>query len=114
MKSIKKIILRTWLVIVLLVVGFAAGLPIGKSIGFTKGSEWAIVQADIVARQMGLRMPVHFQDGNFRVVVKQSRHLHKQAWRSADKYQRDMEIVNKGERPLIETANIAQSNRIIE
>ncbi len=114
MKSMIHVILRLLLVTVFLVLGFAAGFPVGKSIGFTKGSEWAIMQADILARQMGLSMPVHFQDGNFRVVVKQSRHLHIQAWRSADKYQREMEVVNKGERPLIETANLTLINRITE
>ncbi len=114
MKSIIKVILRIWLVMALLILGFAAGFPVGKSIGFTTGSEWAIVQADILARQMGLSMPVHFQDGHFRVVVKQSRRLYKQAWQSADKYQHEMEIVNTGDKPLIETVYASNRNRITQ
>ncbi len=112
MKSIIKISFRIVLVIALLVLGFAAGFPVGKSIGFTTGSEWAIVQADILARQMGMSMPVHFQDGHFRVVVKQSRHLYKKAWQSADKYQEVMDVVNQGEKPLVETAFLSRSSQI--
>ncbi len=114
MKTTIKYILRALLVLALLVVGFAAGFPVGKSIGFTTGSEWAIVQADILARQMGMSMPVFYEDGHFRVIVKQSRHLYKQAWQSADRYQHEMEIVNKGERPLIETAYWSRNIRIIK
>ncbi len=96
----------------LLTLGFAAGFPVGKSIGFTTGSEWAIVQADILARQMGMNMPVYFHDGHFRVKVKQPRHLYKQAWQSADRYQEEMETVNKGERPLTETAYVLRNIHI--
>ncbi len=114
MKSTIKVIFRICMIIALLVLGFAAGFPVGKSIGFTTGSEWAIVQADILARQMGLSMPVHLEDGHFRVVVKQSRHLYKRAWQSADKYQQEMDIVNTGDRPLIETAYVSRNNHLTE
>ncbi len=112
MKTTLKYILRALLVLALLIVGFAAGFPVGKSIGFTTGSEWAIVQADILARQMGMSMPVYYEDGHFRVIVKQSRHLYKQAWQSADRYQNEMEIVNQGEKPLVETAFLSRNIRI--
>ncbi|MGE5174501.1 MAG: hypothetical protein ACM3MD_11815 [Betaproteobacteria bacterium] len=77
-----------WIVtaLVLLVVGFAAGFPVGKSVGFTTGSEWALVQADILAREAGVFMPVYLNDGNFRVVIKQPRNLYKRAWKLADRH----------------------------
>ncbi len=80
-----KIIIWLVLVIALLAAGFAAGYPMGQSIGFTKGSEWALVQADIVAREVGVFMPVSFDDGQFRVVLKQPRGLYRSTWRLADR-----------------------------
>jgi hypothetical protein len=71
--------------IVLLIVGFAAGFPVGKSVGFNMGSEWALVQAKILAREVGAFMPVYLDDGAFRVVVKQPRHLYKTAWQLAER-----------------------------
>ncbi len=112
MKIITKILLRLGLVIALLVIGFAAGLPVGKSIGFTTGSEWACIQADIAAREMGVNMPVYFHDGQIRVVVKQPRNLYKHAWQLAERYQKEMEQVNKGERPLAETAYLFRNLHI--
>ncbi len=70
---------------VLLLIGFAAGFPVGKSVGFETGSEWAIVQADLLAREAGVFMPVYLADGKFRVVVKQPRNLHKRVWHLADR-----------------------------
>ncbi len=65
--------------IVLILVGFAAGFPIGRSTGFTTGSEWALVQADIAAREAGVFMPVYLRDNDFRIVIRQPRNLHKRA-----------------------------------
>ncbi len=65
--------------IVLMLIGFAAGFPIGRSTGFTTGSEWALVQADIAAREAGVFMPVHMQDDDFRIVIRQPRNLHRRA-----------------------------------
>ncbi len=107
MKTIMKITIRIVSAIALLLVGFAAGFPVGKSIGFTTGSEWAIVQADILAREAGAIMPVYFEEGQFRVVVKQPRHLYKRAWQLADRYDNEMETLNQGQRTLIETAHLA-------
>ncbi len=66
--------------VVLLAVGFAAGFPVGKSIGFDTGSEWALVQAKIIAREADSFMPVYLADGDFRVVIKQPRNLYRNAW----------------------------------
>lgn len=71
--------------IVLILVGFAAGFPIGRSTGFTTGSEWALVQANIVARETGVFMPVYLYDEDFRVVIKQPRNLYKKARHLAEK-----------------------------
>ncbi len=71
--------------VVLFIVGFAAGFPVGKSVGFNMGSEWALVQAKILAREVGAFMPVYLEDGAFRVVMKQPRHLYKTAWQRAER-----------------------------
>ncbi len=70
----------------LMFIGFAAGFPVGKSVGFETGSEWAIVQADLLAREAGVFMPVFLDEGKFRVVVKQPRDLHRKAWHLADSH----------------------------
>lgn len=114
MKTIMIITIRIVSAIALLLVGFAAGFPVGKSIGFTTGSEWAIVQADILAREAGAVMPVYFAEGHFRVIVKQPRHLYKQAWQLADRYDDDMENVNQGQRTLIETAHLSGSAHLTQ
>ncbi len=72
--------------ILLIVVGFAAGFPVGKNIGFETGSEWALVQAKILAREADSFMPVYLADGEFRVVIKQPRHLYRNAWKLADRH----------------------------
>lgn len=82
----KNFLIRIIFVVTLLAIGFAAGFPAGNSIGFTKGSEWALVQADILARQVGQFMPVVLEDGIFRVIMKQPRGLHRRAWQLADNY----------------------------
>jgi hypothetical protein len=82
------IIVRVVLAIALVAAGFAAGFPIGKTSGFATGSEWALVQADILARESGIFMPVSLEEGQFRVVIKQPRGLYKRAWQLADKYEK--------------------------
>lgn len=79
-----KILSGIAIAVLLIVVGFAAGFPVGKSIGFETGSEWALVQAKILAREADSFMPVYLADGEFRVVIKQPRHLYRNAWKLAD------------------------------
>ncbi len=83
-----KNLLTAAIAVALLLVFFAVAFQIGKSAGFETGSEWALVQADIVAREAGVSMPVYLDDGTFRVVFKQPPGLYQKAWRLADKYDR--------------------------
>jgi hypothetical protein len=79
-----KIIIKTIMVLELLAVGFAAGFLVGESSGFATGSEWALKQADVLAREAGVFMPVYLREGIFCVVKRQPRGLYKQAWQLAD------------------------------
>ncbi len=90
------------LIITLLLVGFALVFQFGRNIGFETGSEWALVQADILAREAGVFMPVSLDEGKFRIVIKQPRGLYRRAWQLADKYDQTV-------RPL-QTANVQQHN----
>jgi hypothetical protein len=74
-----KIAIRIALLIFIAAVGFAAGFPAGRITGFTLGSEWALVQADLLAREEGLFLPVRFEDGQFRVILKQPRNMYRNA-----------------------------------
>lgn len=78
---------RSSLTAAFLVVLMTAAFHMGRSIGFSTGSEWALVQAEIVAREAGLFMPVYLNEGKFRVVIKQRRGLYKRAWQRADEYE---------------------------
>jgi hypothetical protein len=109
MKIMLKIFVRTTMAVALLLAGFAAGFPIGQHMGFTTGSEWAIVQADLIARESGLFMPVNLEEGTFRVIVRQSPDLSREAWRLADRYDREMQYWSSGVRPLHESVNFTQS-----
>lgn len=82
-----KIIIKCMFLCSLLAMVFAVGLQIGQRTGFATGSEWAIVQADIVAREAGLTMPVTLESGNFRVTLHQPRNLYKTAWKLADRHE---------------------------
>ena len=75
------------LIITLVLFGFAIAFQFGQIVGFETGSEWAIVQADIVAREAGVFMPVYMRDGSFRVVLKQPPGVYKRAWQIADRYE---------------------------
>ena len=76
--------------IALLMAGFGAGFPIGQSRGFSTGSEWAFVQANILAREAELFMPVHYEAGQFRIILKQPKHLYRRAWMLADRHEDEM------------------------
>lgn len=73
--------------IAVLLAGFGAAFQAGKNDGFRTGSEWALVQADIVAREAGVFMPVYMKDGKFRVVIRQPRGIYKRAWQLADQHE---------------------------
>jgi len=104
-----KIIIRTALVLALLIAGFAAGFPIGQSMGFATGSEWALIQADILAREAGLFMPVHYEEGIFRVKLKQPGNIYKRAWQLADRHYEETANGKGGERRLGDNANLTRS-----
>jgi len=108
-----KIIMQIMSVILLLSAGFAAGFPLGKSIGFTMGSEWAFVQAEILAREAGVFMPVHYEEGQFRIIIKQPRNIYKRAWRLADIYHQEVESVKRGGAELIAAAQMTQQEEKI-
>ncbi len=71
----------------ILIAGFAMVYEFGKSAGFRTGSEWALVQADIAAREAGVFMPVYLKEGKFRVVKRQPRGIYKRAWQLADQFE---------------------------
>jgi hypothetical protein len=79
MKIATRITMRIIMILALLAAGFAVGFPIGRQDGFATGSEWAIVQADIAAREAGVSMPVSFEEGQIHVVVKQPTGIYKRA-----------------------------------
>ena len=80
-----KICIRVLASIMLLGAGLAVGFPLGQHYGFSSGSEWALVQADIVAREAGVFMPVSYQEHRFHVVLRQPPGIYKQARWSADR-----------------------------
>lgn len=67
--------------------GLGTAFQVGKTVGFKTGSEWALVQADIVAREAGLFMPVYMEGDNFRIVLRQPPGLYKKAWEMADRHE---------------------------
>ncbi len=85
-----KTMMRAAAAIVLVVAGFAIGFPLGQQRGFSDGTEWALVQADILAQEAGFSLPVDLEEGIFHVVVKQPPDLYKRAWQRADQYDREM------------------------
>lgn len=95
-----KIIIRIVVVIIFMLAGFAIGFPIGRNVGFATGSEWALMQARILAREAGVFMPVNYEEGKFRVVLKQPRHLYKRAWQLADRNDQEMKYINSGKNKL--------------
>lgn len=83
----KKIFI-TNIAIMLLLFLFTIAFQVGKNSGFRLGSEWALLQADIVAREAGMSLPVYLDDGVFRVVFRQPPGLYQKAWQLADRYDR--------------------------
>ena len=108
MKTIIQIIMAA----VLLMAGFGVGFTMGKSVGFNTGSEWAIIQAEIVAREAGMFMPVHLEDGVFRVKLKQPGDLHQRAWKIADKQFEELAIGANCDRRLIDHVKIARNSHV--
>jgi len=102
-----KIITQTALALALLATGFAAGFPVGKDAGFTSGSEWALMQANLLAREAGVFMPVSLEQGQFRVVIKQPGNIYKRAWQLADKEEERVPRLISGERTLAKTVQLA-------
>ncbi len=80
-----KIAIRILVAIVLLGGGVAVGFPLGQVYGFSRGSEWAMVQADILAREAGVFMPVRFEEDQFRVVFRQPKGIYTRTRSLADK-----------------------------
>ncbi|MDH4161897.1 MAG: hypothetical protein OEW15_04315 [Nitrospirota bacterium] len=71
MRIFGKIILVVVVTLGLLVTGFALGFPIGMHRGFSSGSEWAMLEAKLAAREAGVVMPVYIdEDGWFHVVLR--------------------------------------------
>ncbi len=79
MRTVVRIFVRMALVSVLMSIGFAAGFLLGRQTGFLTGSEWAMAQAAIVAREAGRSMPVTFREGRMRIVVRQPEDLYRRA-----------------------------------
>lgn len=65
----------------------ASAFHSGKRSGFRTGSEWAILQAAIVAREAGIALPLYLHDGAIRVVLRQPPGLYQKAWRLADRFE---------------------------
>lgn len=83
LKIISKIIARIAVILGLLAAGFALGFPLGEQRSFHTGSEWAIVQVGIAAREAGMPLPFFLKDGQIRVIAGQSPDLHKWARKQA-------------------------------
>jgi hypothetical protein len=79
--------------IVLLLACIGISFQAGKNAGFKSGSEWALVQAKIVAEEAGVFMPVHMNDGKFIVVLRQPPGVYRRAWEMADEYEEAHEPV---------------------
>jgi len=80
--------------IVLLAACLGAGFQAGKFAGFKTGSEWALVQADMLAREAGVFMPVYMEGDNFRIVVKQPRGLYKRAWELSARHEEARDLLS--------------------
>jgi hypothetical protein len=81
-----KILASIMIAVALLLTGLAVGFEKGKVTGFETGSEWAILQAGLLAREAGVYMPVQLDENGLRVVVKQPRGLYKKARQRATQY----------------------------
>ena len=102
MKKIVRIYVLVICAIVGLAVGFASGLTVGQRNGFATGTEWAIVQADIIAREAGVFMPIRYESGNFRVVMQQPKHLYSIAWKRAEKYETQFKCMDQDKKRVFD------------
>ena len=107
-----KIIIRIALTIALVTAGFAAGFPIGRNSGFTTGSEWALMQANILAQEAGLFMPVNLEEGQFRIILRQPKHLYREAWMLADRHEDEMAYGDRNDRILNERIQLARNTSL--
>jgi len=107
-----KIIIRIVLVIVLVLIGFAAGFPLGQSRGFTTGSEWAFVQASLIARERGLFMPVNFVEGHFRIVLKQPRGLQQRTRQLAEQFGADLVYESSSKKELVKNVSLIRNTNL--
>ncbi len=103
---------RAVLVPVLLLAGFAAGFPLGKNDGFAKGSEWALMQAGILAREAGLFMPVYLDEDTFKIVIRQPRNIYKRAWQLADRHAEKKQHGEREEQERPAAAEEAESSTV--
>jgi len=99
-------------IVALVLFGFASAFQFGQITGFQTGSEWAIVQAAIVAREAGVFMPVYMRNGSFRVVLRQPPGLYKKVWQSADRFEQMSDAVIKQteervEKPAPDNINVS-------
>lgn len=108
-----KILMRIALTLLLLTAGFSAGFPMGQSRGFSTGSEWAFVQANILAREAGLFMPVNYAGGEFRITLKQPKHLYKRAWLLADLHEDEMARMSNGDSNLNERIQLIRNAALL-
>ena len=109
-----RILMRMALMIVLLMAGFAAGFPLGQNRGFSTGSEWALVQANILAREAGVFMPVNYEAGQFRIILKQPKHLYRKAWVLADLHEDKMAYSDGGDRSLNERIQLIRNAAMLQ
>ncbi len=100
MKRVLKAAITIAFVVFLVSIAFNSG----KRAGFRNGSQWAILQAGIVAREAGLVLPVYLHNGAFRVVFRQPPGLYKRAWRLADEFDRANKAKQDGEKTESTTA----------
>ncbi len=99
--------------IVLVFAGFAIGFPVGQHRGFATGTEWAIVQVDILAREAHVTLPVDFEEGAFRVIVRQPPDLSRQAWRLAERHDTMMERGNGTEKKAAEKVDFSPAANLV-
>ncbi len=101
MRTVARIIVRIALFLILMAIGFAVGFPLGRQTGFMTGSEWAMVQATIVAREAGRSMPVIYEDGLLRIVVKQPEDLYRRARHRAALDTEELQITRSGNAAVV-------------
>jgi hypothetical protein len=109
MKIMIRIVLTIIMIAGFFAAGFAAGFPYGRSTGFSLGSEWVMMQAEILAREQGIFMPIRYEEGQFRVLMKQPRHLYKHAWKLADRYEEKMTFADRNSNNLNAAAPLVKN-----